>query len=214
MRAVLAVIALLFATAAAAQSVALKGMLGNKALLVVDGGQPCIVAPGEAVGGVKVVSTSGDTAVVEFGGRRETLRVGEAPHSIGAASGAAAGGGNRIVINVGSGGHFMVGGRINNQQVQFIVDTGASSVSMSEAEAKRIGLAYKEGRLGTANTANGAVTVWQVKLASVKIGDVEVHEVDATVLPAAMPYILLGNTFLTRFQMKRENDLMVLERRY
>jgi aspartyl protease family protein len=31
---------------------------------------------------------------------------------------------------------------------------------------------------------------------------------------APMPYILLGNSFLNRFQMRRENDLMVLERRY
>jgi aspartyl protease family protein len=43
---------------------------------------------------------------------------------------------------------------------------------------------------------------------------VEIHDVDATIVPAGMPYVLLGNSFLTRFQMKRENDQMVLERRY
>jgi aspartyl protease family protein len=206
-------IALLFATAASAQSVALQGMLGNKALLVVDGGQPRIVAPGDTVNGVKVVSTSGDTAVLEYGGQRHTLRVGDSPSSVGA-TGAAPGSGSRIVLNAGSGGHFMTAGRINNQQVQFMVDTGATSIAIAEAEAKRLGLAYKEGVLGGAHTANGPVTVWRIKLASVRIGDVEIREVDATVIPAAMPFILLGNSFLSRFQMKRENDMMVLERRY
>ena len=63
-------------------------------------------------------------------------------------------------------------------------------------------------------TANGTVTVWHLKLASLRIGEVEVHDVDATVVPAGMPYVLLGNSFLTRFQMKRENETMILERRY
>jgi aspartyl protease family protein len=48
----------------------------------------------------------------------------------------------------------------------------------------------------------------------VRIGDVEVHDVDASVLPASSGPILLGNSFLTRFQMTRHNDQLVLERRY
>ncbi|HUR89966.1 MAG TPA: retropepsin-like aspartic protease [Ramlibacter sp.] len=202
-----------FAGAACAQSVQLQGMLGNKALLVVDGGTPRIVAPGETVKGVKVLSTSGDLAVVEVDGKRQTLRVGEAPSSIGA-SGSAPGSGSKIVLTAGSGGHFMTPGRINGQQVQFMVDTGATAIAMGEAEATRLGVKYKEGRVGISSTANGPVTTYVVKLASVRVGDVEVREVDAMVVPAFMPYILLGNSFLGRFQMKRENDLMVLERRY
>jgi aspartyl protease family protein len=201
------------AASACAQGVLLQGMLGSKALLVVDGGAPRIVAPGETVGRVKVVSTSGDTAVIEIDGRRQTLRIGEAPVSVGS-SAPAPGSGSRIVLNAGSGGHFMTEGRINDQQVRFMVDTGATTVAMSEAEARRIGLKYKEGRIAMVATANGPVTTWLVKLSSVRVGDVEVREVDANVVPAPMPYILLGNSFLNRFQMKRENDLMVLERRY
>ena len=47
-----------------------------------------------------------------------------------------------------------------------------------------------------------------------RVGDVEIYEVDAVVSPQPMPFMLLGNSFLSRFQMKRENDQMVLERRY
>ena len=214
MKTVAAAVAFLLASGgAAAQSVALQGMLGAKALLIVDGSPPKTVAPGETFNGVKVVSTSGDTAVVEYSGRRHTLRVGDSPASVGA-SGAAPGSGSRIVLNAGSGGHFVTPGQINGQQVRFVVDTGATVVALGEDEARRIGLKYKEGRLGQASTANGVVTTWQVKLASVRVGDEEIRDVDASVLPASMPYILLGNAFLSRFQMKRENDVMVLERRY
>jgi aspartyl protease family protein len=63
-------------------------------------------------------------------------------------------------------------------------------------------------------TANGLAQGWRVKLASVRIGDVEVYEVDAVVTPQGMPFVLLGNSYLNRFQMRRDNDQMVLERRY
>ena len=208
----MALLAALLACAGAwAQSVTLQGMLGAKALLIVNGTAPRSVAPGDTHQGVKVISTSGDQAVVEIGGKRHTLRVGDAPASVGATGGAR---GNRIVLTAGSGGHFTTQGAINGQAVQFLVDTGATSVAMGVPEAQRIGLNYKAGQMGWGSTANGMVTVWHVKLASVRIGDVEVYDVNASVLPSGMPYVLLGNSFLGRFQMKRDNDQMVLERRY
>lgn len=199
--------------AAQQQSVALQGMLGSKALLIVNGGPPRGVAPGETHQGVKVVSTSGDQAVLEIDGKRHTLRVGDAPASVGA-SGPAPGRGSRIVLTAGSGGHFMTQGLINGQSVNFMVDTGATTIGMSVADAERVGLKYRAGRPVLMNTANGQAAAWLVKLNSVKVGDVEVYEVDAVVSPAAMPFVLLGNSFLSRFQMKRDNDQMVLEKRY
>src|SRR5512133_1649134 len=105
MRTFVVLAAALACTAVEAQSVALQGMLGGKALLIVDGAAPKTVAAGETHKGVKVVSTSGDEAVVEFGGKRHTLRVGEAPGSVGGNGGAPARG-SRIVMNAESGGHF------------------------------------------------------------------------------------------------------------
>jgi aspartyl protease family protein len=205
--------ALLASGAAGAQSVALQGMLGSRALLIVDGGTPRTVAPGDTHQGVKVVSTSGDQAVVEIAGKRHTLRVGDSPASVGARTGSNARG-TRIVLTAGSGGHFMAQGSINGQAVQFMVDTGATSVAMGVPDAQRIGLNYRAGQPGWGGTANGMVTMWRVKLNSVRIGDVEIHDVDAAVLASGMSHVLLGNSFLNRFQMKRDNDQMVLERRY
>ena len=202
---------LLAAVTAQAQSVALAGMLGSKALLVVNGTAPKTVAPGETHEGVKVISTSGDQAVVEQGGKRNTLRVGEAPVNMGASKGS--GKGNRIVLVAGSGGHFMTAGQINGKAVQFMVDTGATSVAMGAQDAERTGINFRAGQPVMMSTANGNVQGYRIKLDSVRVGDVEVFGVDAVVTPQPMPYMLLGNSFLTRFQMLRENDQMTLTKR-
>jgi aspartyl protease family protein len=210
---VLALFLMLAAGAAAAQSVSLQGMLGSKALLLVDGGAPKGVGVGETHMGVKVVATQGDQATVEIGGRRHTLRVGDAPASVGGAGGGGPSG-SKIVLTASSGGHFLAQGAINGRAVQFMVDTGATSVAMGTADAERMGIDYRRGQMGRTGTANGVINMWIVKLGSVRIGDVEVYGVDAVVLPSAMSHVLLGNSFLTRFQMTRHNDQMVLERRY
>jgi aspartyl protease family protein len=201
----------LAAGAAAAQTVTLQGMLGNKALLLVDGGAPKTLAPGESFRGVKVLSTSGDQAVVEVAGQRQTLRVGDAPASVG---GHGATRGHRIVLTAGSGGHFVTPGAVNGKAVQFMVDTGATTVAMGVEDARRLGIDYTKGRMARGNTANGAVTLYEIRLDSVRIGEVEVYDVAASVLPGQLNNILLGNSFLERFQMTRMNDQLVLERRY
>ena len=211
MRRLLALALACAATGAAAQSVTLQGMLGTKALLVVDGGRPRALAPGESFHGVKVLSTSDDQAVLEVGGERRTVRIGEGPMRSGEALAAK---GNRIVLTAGSGGHFITPGAINGRAVQFLVDTGATSVSIGVADAERLGIDYRKGQLARGSTANGIVTVYRVKLDSVRVGDVEVSNVDAAIVPTDTGQVLLGNSFLDRFQMTRFNDQLVLERRY
>lgn len=204
---------LAFSQTATAQTVALAGMLGGKALVIVDGGAPKTVAAGESHKGIKVVSTQGDAAVIEIGGKRHTLRVGDAPASVGGSGGGDASG-KRIVLSAGSGGHFFTSAQINGQAVQVVVDTGATMVALSLAEAQRIGLNYRAGQATQVSTANGVIPAWRIKLGSVRIGDVMVYDVDSVVSSGSMPYVLLGNSYLSRFQMTRTNDEMVLEKRY
>jgi aspartyl protease family protein len=203
-----------FASMAGAQTVALSGMLGGKALIIVNGGAPKSVAPGASYQGVKIVSTQGDQAVVEIEGRRQTMRVGEAPARVGDSAANDNSDGNKIVLTAGSGGHFLTQGKINGRAMQLMVDTGATVVSIGVNDADRMGLAYRAGEPVRISTANGATPCWRVKLNSVRVGDVTTHEVDAIVSMGSMPYILLGNSYLSRFQMSRMNDQMVLEKRY
>jgi aspartyl protease family protein len=203
---------LLSAVPAQAQTVGLAGMLGGRALLIVDGAAPKTVAAGEAYKGVKVLSTQGDVALVEIAGKKLSLRVGDAPASVGGAADAAPG--TRVVLSAGSNGHFLTQGQINGKSVPMVVDTGASVVALSVEEAQRVGLNYQTGERVQMGTANGVITAWRIKLATVRVGDVLVYDVDSVVSSGAMPYVLLGNSFLSRFQMTRTNDQMVLEKRY
>ena len=120
----------------------------------------------------------------------------------------------RITLTESGGGHFMTAGQVNGRAVQFMVDTGATSIAMSTLDADRAGIAYKSGQIVQLSTANGVAQGWRVKLNSVRIGDVEVLDIEAVVTPQAMPFLLLGNSFLSRFQMRREGNLMTLDQRY
>jgi aspartyl protease family protein len=199
-------------TAALAQSVALTGVMGERALLVIDGAAPQVVAAGESRLGVTLVSTDGDTAIVELSGHRQTLRVGENPVSVGGRGGG--GSGSRVTLYAGSGGHFLGTAQFNGVTLPFVIDTGASNVVMGIAQAEQIGLDYRAGTRSAVTTANGITPAWQVKLNSVRLGDIEIYNVTATIVPAGAPVVLLGNSFLGRFQMKQENDQLVLEKRY
>ncbi len=195
-----------------AQGVQFAGSMGaTKALLIIDGA-PKMLAVGESHAGVKLLSMGDGQVQVERAGKTTQLRLGEAP--VGLGGGVQANSGARqIVLTAGAGGHFMAQGAINGRVVQFMVDTGATSVALSQQDADRIGLDWKSGRRAMTGTANGPVIVHVLTLSAVRVGEVTVANVDAVVLPAPMPYVLLGNSFLTRFQMRRENDVMRLELR-
>lgn len=193
---------------ALAQNVSLSGMLGGKALLIVDGSAPKVVAVGDSFKGVTVVSVGHNQAVVEIAGKQRTLNVGETPASVGTGVS-----GNRIVLKVGQGGHFFAQGQINGKDVLMVVDTGATAVTLSAMDAHRIGLNYQFGLPTQMSTANGTVSAWRVKLKTVAIGDIVVGEVNAVVSAGPLPYVLLGNSFLAHFQMTRTNEEMVLEKR-
>lgn len=198
--------------AARAQQVSLAGSLGQKALLVIDG-QPHTLAVGQSAMGVTLLQLADGQALVQpRGGGTVLLRLGAAPARL-AGTPQAASAAPQIVLSVGPGGHYISSGSINGRAVQFMLDTGATLVALSQAEAERIGLAWRDAPRAMTQTANGAVPVHRVSLSAVRLGEVEVANVDAIVMPASMPYVLLGNSFLMRFEMRRDSDVLRLERR-
>jgi len=199
----------LVATGAAAQDVGLAGIMGSRALLMIDGGEPQAVAAGQSLAGVKVVSVHGDHAVVEIGGRKRPLRVGQ--HAIGAA---AADGAGTIVMTADNQGHFYVTGSVNGAAVRFMVDTGATMISLGATDARRIGLDFNRGQKAMTQTANGQTVVSKVKLDTVRIGDVTLHNVDALIHQNEMPMALLGMSFLNRMEMQRDGGTMTLRKRF
>jgi len=195
-----------------AQHAELVGVLGNKALITVDGGAPKAVAVGDSYHGVKVMALQNDSATVQAADQIFTLRLGEAP---GASAGATDNsGGNRVVLSAGSGGHFYTTAQINGNSVPSIIDSGATLVTLNMRLADEIGLDYRKGKMTNIATANGLVGAWRLRLASLRVGDVTVYDIDAVVSAGEMAQVLLGNSFLAHFQMTRTNDQMVLEKRY
>lgn len=189
--------------------VGLAGLFPGKALLTINGGAPRIVAVGATSSeGVKVVAIEGETATIEVDGKKRVLRVGQ--NVAVQASGA---GPARVILTADSRGHFLANGSINGTSVRFMVDTGASLVSIGAGDARRMGIDPGKGVRGVSNTANGRVVVSLVKLNSVRIGDIELHNVDGSVHQNDMP-ALLGMSFLNRMEMQRNGDSMTLIKRY
>jgi aspartyl protease family protein len=210
--ALLAAAGLGLAAGACAQRIALSGSMGSdKALLMIDG-MPQMLAVGASARGVTLRSLRDGVAEVEVGGRLQQLRLGAAPSRVGGAGDGPASGG-AIVLPMGPGGHFSAQGAINGKSVSFLVDTGATVIALSQGEANRIGLDWKRGKPGLTSTANGTVPVYAVNLSSVRVGEVEIANVAAVVIPSDMPAVLLGNSFLNRFTMRRDSDVMRLEKK-
>ncbi len=194
----------------AAQSVALAGRMGDRALLVVDG-KPLTLAVGAVAGNVRLLRWAGDVAEVQIGSQVQALRVGGTPTRVQAAPERPAT--RDIVLTAGPGGHFTTLGAINGKPARFMVDTGATLVAMGRDDAQRLGLDLSAATPGVTQTANGPAPILLVTLSSVRVGDVLVSNVGAAIVPQSMPYLLLGNSFLSRFQMQRHNDEMRLQLR-
>lgn len=194
---------------AGAQEVGLAGVLGSRALLIVNGGEPQAVAVGQSLAGVRVVSVQGNQVVVETGGKKRPLRIGQ--HAVGSAD---ADGGGKIAMTADNQGHFYTTGTVNGVSVRFLVDTGATMISLGISDARRIGLDFERGQKGLTQTANGQGVVSKVQLNTVRIGDVTLHNVDALIHQTEMPMALLGMSFLNRMEMQRDGSTMTLKKRF
>jgi aspartyl protease family protein len=193
-----------------ATDVGLAGLFPGKALLTINGGSPRTVAVGVATEeGVKLLSLEGETASLEIDGKKRVLRVGQNVAVQNASKGPTS-----AILTADGRGHFLTSGHINGATVRFLVDTGASLISLGASDARRIGIDASKGQPGIANTANGETAVVRVKLDSVRVGEIVLNNIDALVHQQDMPYVLLGMSFLNRMEMLRDGDTMTLKKRY
>lgn len=192
-----------------AQDVGLAGLMGSKALLMVNGGEPRAVAVGQTLDGIRLVSIQGDQATIEISGKKRPLRVGQ--HAVGTPSGD---GSEKVILTANGQGHFLTNGTVNGVSLRFLVDTGATMISLGQSDARRVGLDASKGQRGYSETANGRAEVSRVKIDNIRVGDITLHNVDALVHQNDMPIALLGMSFLNRMEMQREGSTMTLKKRY
>jgi aspartyl protease family protein len=192
-----------------ASDISVVGLFPGKAVLVIDDGSPKTYSVGaDLPDGSKLISANESTATIEMHGKRQLIAIGEhvSQHS---ASGLA-----QVTLQANAQGHFVAQGQINGGTVQMLVDTGATYIAMPASEAIRLGINYKNGRIAHSSTANGVVPAYAIKLNTVKVGDVELNQVDAIVQESGLPFILLGNSFLNRTKMRRDGTQLTLTKRY
>ena len=195
--------------AAQAADIGVVGLFPGKAVLVVDGAGPRTYEVGSTVApGVKLVAADQSGATLESRGRRDVIALGS--HVNRQAPSAQAG----TVLQADERGHFIAQGMINGTPVRLLVDTGASLIALPAAEAKRMGIDYLRGSRATVSTANGVVPVYRVRLDTVRIGELELNQIDALVQEQGLPIALLGMSFLNRTEMRRSGEQMTLQRRY
>jgi aspartyl protease family protein len=212
MRYFISLLVLLAALPAAAAEVSLIGVIGDKAAVVaVDGGEPKTVKVGQTWKGITVIAVDKEHATVEIDGKKRVLTRGQHYRNEGGSAGSER---QSVTLASDTAGHFFTEGAINGTPVRFVVDTGATVIALPGRDAVRLGIDYRKGTRGTANTANGTATVYQVTFDRVKLGDIELTSVEGVVIEEGLSIALLGMSFLNRVDMKREGQTMTLIRRF
>jgi aspartyl protease family protein len=193
---------------------------------------------------IHVVALFKDRAMVEIDGKRHLLRNGQtSPEGVTLVSADSAGAvfeyrgeilerrldgrartpakhgevaGEEVRIYRDSQGMFKTVGSINGLPVNFLVDTGATSVAMNSTEARRLGIDFRvQGESTWVTTASNVAQAFSVTLERVKVGDIELRNVSAVVIDGPHPNeVLLGMSFLQRLDLHNQGDHLTLRKKF
>lgn len=200
----------LICSTASAADVSVVALFPGKAMVVIDKEKPRTLRAGETYAGVTLISADSEEAVISIAGKQQHLRIGQGVYSAVSRKSERA----TVTLAADRGGHFISSGSINGSAVRFLVDTGATMVSMSVDDARNAGVNYLAGERSYSQTANGVTKVFKVKLQEVTLGDITLRDVEGSVHEGAMPVVLLGMSFLGKLEMRREGETLTLVKKY
>src|SRR5438046_4090541 len=186
------------------------GLFPNKAVVQIEGGALQTLSVGQKTrDNIILLSVERDGATFDIQGRRVALPLGHARTQTSPTTA------DSVMVPTDARGHFVADGQVNGMPIRFAVDTGATFITLPAREASRLGLDYRNGQKTVMETANGDVLAYRLKLDTVRLGKVAVHNVDAVVTEGnSLPIALLGMSFLNRMDIRRDGAIMTLTKRY
>lgn len=182
----------------------------DKAILRIDGKRHVLKIGDKTEQGLTLLKVNSGGAVVDIDGVEETIKMGmvTTPYTNGEDQP------ESVTLWASASGFFHAEGAINGHPVKFLVDTGANTVAISSFMAKQIGLDYSKGSPAVAQTASGVARMVKLKLNTVSIGPIILHNIDAGVIMGRYPAEpLLGASFLGGLNMVRDGPRMDLTKR-
>ena len=204
-------LSMLAATAAAVTKVTVVGLFKDTAIVVIDGTRQLLRSGDTSPEGVTLVSADSKEAVLEIDGEQKR-------YGLGGQIGGTYKKPDQVTVRIWPTPNrmFAVLGSINGYPVDFIVDTGATLVSLSGQQARRLGIDYRVvGTPSQSSTASGIAKIYLVNLNRVKVGDIELRNVGGAVHDGDFPpATLLGMSFLSRLNMRQDGQVLELQTKY
>lgn len=213
----LALLAILFTfkiNSAQAVNVIVMAIFGDKVILKVDGARHKLQVGDKTAEGIRLVEVDYDTVILNINNIESKHKLGGNVSFGNQASDKRKGQKDAIAKIWPQNDMYITQGSINNFSIEFMVDTGATWVAMSETVARRLGINYYRGKAGYAGTASGVAAIYKVNLNRVKVGNIELRNVPAAVISGYRSHqVLLGNSFLKKCEMTRTKQVMILRKK-
>jgi len=193
-----------------ATDIVVLGLFKNKAIVKIDGKQRTLTKGLKSPEGVVLLFSDSDVATLEVDGQVKEFKLGRHVSSDFKKKTQA----EAKIMPVN--GMYYTTGFINGQHVNFLVDTGATWIAMNVHQARSLGIKFRyTGKRAMVSTANGVVPVYRIKLNKVRVGEIELTNVEAAILEGDSPSeVLLGNSFLNRLEMQRQGQVMLLRQKF
>ena len=181
-----------------------QALMPGMVVLMINGSRETLKTGNETLG-VKLISSTTKAAVLEVNGVQKNYQMGT---TIGTRFTQREKVTERVVVD--QNGMFRSYGSINGQSVKFLVDTGATSVAMSEKAARKLGIQYQlKGTPTRTSTASGIAKAWSVTLKTVSLGKLLERNVQGVVVEGDFPrQVLLGMSFLNKMKVEKEGRTM------
>ncbi len=194
----------------AAARVEVQALMADAALLRINEQQHLLRSGQRSPEGVLLISADPRRAVVEIDCHSSELSVSHRHAGNFAAADQA-----EVRIERNAQRQYLTTIEINGRRTVALLDTGATSMAVSSAQARALGIDYHSGTPGQASTAGGIRPAYRVQLEKVSVGGIAVSFVPAMVIEGDYPdVVLLGMTYLQHVGMREDNGVMYLRQKY